>query len=68
MIMIDSKAGQRLARARASELEALRHYSKYPNSDNDLVLEKACMATRAAASALGDELMAGGHHLAEDYT
>tara|TARA_R110000851_G_scaffold33896_3_gene90383 strand:+ start:2834 stop:3046 length:213 start_codon:yes stop_codon:yes gene_type:complete len=70
MIMIDSKAGQRLARAK-SEYDAAR--LAYIHADTDEVfasqhrLDDAKFELKAAAKALGDELVADGHHLAEDY-
>jgi len=67
MIMIDSKSGQKAARARASEIAAFEHWRKFPTQENHDVFEKTLIETRAAFTELGDELMACGHHLAEDY-
>lgn len=63
MIMISSPAGQRLARARASEVAALDHWSKYPTQDNWEVWKKTESETKNAGDAVAEELMAHGFHL-----
>lgn len=65
MITISSKAGQRAAKARASEIAAYEHWRKFPTEDNHLVFEKCLIETRAAFTELGDELIANRHHEAE---
>ncbi|ASK18875.1 hypothetical protein [Halomonas sp. N3-2A] len=65
MIMISSKTGQRLAKARASELAALNHWVKYPSQENWEVWQKTQIERAAAGSELGDELIADRHHEAE---
>lgn len=68
MIMIDSKIAQQAAKARASELAALNHWSKFSSQENWEVWQKTKIESAAAAAALADEVMAHGHHLAEDYS
>ncbi|QJQ93933.1 MULTISPECIES: hypothetical protein [Halomonadaceae] len=65
MIMISSKAGKRLARARASELAALNHWAKYPSQENWEVWQKTQIERASAGSELADELIADRHHQAE---
>lgn len=68
MIMIDTKAGQRLAKAKA-EYDAAN--SAYIHADSNEVissqhrLDDAKFELRQAAKALGDLLIADNHHLAE---
>lgn len=68
MITISSKAGQRLARAK-SEYDTARLAYIHANTDEAFVsqhrLDDAKFELRAAAKALGDELIADGHHEAE---
>lgn len=65
MITISSKAGQRLAKARASELAAIDHWAKYPSEENWEVWKKTQIEREAASSELADELIANRHHEAE---
>lgn len=65
MITISSKAGQRLAKARASELAAINHWAKYPSEENWEVWKKTQIEREAASSELADELIANRHHTAE---
>lgn len=62
MMSISSPAGRRLARARASELAALDHWSKYPTQDNWVVWRKAEVEAKHAGNAVAEELMAHGFH------
>lgn len=68
MIMINSKAGQRLARAK-SEYDAARLAYVHADADEAFAsqhrLDDAKFELKAAAKALGDELIANGHHTAE---
>ncbi|MDT8894202.1 hypothetical protein RSO41_06000 [Halomonas sp. I1] len=68
MIMVTSKAGQRLAKAKS------RHdklFEEYVNADSSHVhaalrtLQSAKREMDRAALALADELIEGNHHLAE---
>ncbi|MEG3078502.1 hypothetical protein R3F64_01360 [Halomonas sp. 5021] len=68
MIMIDSKAGQRFARACHAYEQAEEACAKEPFSvQRDLDIERAEQALLVEAVQLGKQLMEDGHHLAEDY-
>tara|TARA_R110000765_G_scaffold195825_2_gene301283 strand:+ start:1674 stop:1913 length:240 start_codon:yes stop_codon:yes gene_type:complete len=78
MIMIDSKAGQRLAKAGAvlaEAEEAVNQEIKRVSANRDAEfspqlnkhLTEARWFWRQASEDLTKELMAAGHHLAEDY-
>lgn len=59
MIMINSKSGQRLARAKYELIQA--------SKTRDQAWLDALDNFDEAATLLAEELMADGHHLAEDY-
>ena len=68
MIMIDSKAGQRFARACHVYEQAEEACAKEPFSvDRDLEIERAEQALLVEAVQLGKLIRTDGHHLAEDY-
>lgn len=62
MIMIDSKAGQRLARAK----DALDRWKARGGKGETTGHALRCEYS-AASIALANELIAAGHHAAEDY-
>lgn len=62
MQMITSAAGTRLAKARASEVAAFNHWSKFPTQFNWEVWKRTQRATDDAGRALADELIASGYH------
>lgn len=59
MIMIDSKAGQRLAKAKHELIKA--------SETRDQAWLDALDKFDEAATLLAEQIMADGHHLAEDY-
>lgn len=66
MIMIDSKTGQRLAKAKAHrDKQQLIHSG---GGDNWAELRNARHEFGRAAEALASEIMADGHHATEDYS
>lgn len=64
MIMISSKAGQRLARA-AKKMEALKNDIEAGEKPSATYLQIVMDEWDAAAGAVADELMADRHHEAE---
>ena len=69
MIMIDSKAGQRLARAASALRERQKREFPTAKQDGDKKSYGQLRAEYMAASALlADELIADGHADAEDYS
>lgn len=71
MIMIDSKAGQRLAKAKAA-LDVAHNAYIYSEAGFQMAaqhaLDDASVEFDEAAKALADAIMGDGHHLAEDYS
>lgn len=68
MIMIDSKIAQQAAKARHAEQEAMQRFQISEQQGDFYAWQNAKEVSQKAAAALADEVIAHGHHLAEDYS